>query len=262
MAIAPALLLLHGAGDDGACWGPFVAALRSHDLADLIVRTPDAPAHGGRRAEPGHTLALADQLAEASGHAEQLAQGRGGPIVVGGHSMGSATALALAAARQDLVGGLWLEDPPMATSMVEAEAPRNAHGFAHLVELRDWFADLQAIPLEHVVAAARADHPSWDPAEYEPWARAKQAVDVAAFGTPVDWDLSGWPARARAVACPVVAAAGQVELGSILSEAAERDLSQLPGWSITRLPTGHDVRRDAPGRTAELLAGLIHAVSG
>ena len=261
MSPAPTLLLLHGVGDSGACWDPFVAALRER-VADLVVRTPDAPAHGGRRAEPGHTVTFDDQLAEAIWHAEELAGQHGGPIVVGGHSMGSGTALAVAADRPDLVSGLWLEDPPLFTSMAEAGRPPAVDAAVALTVLRSWFVSLQAIPLEQAVAGATADHPDWDQAEYEPWARAKQDVDIAAFTTPVDFVVSDWPARVRAVRCPVVVAAGRVGEGSILSAGAERDLAPLPNWSITRLPTGHDVRRDAPTATADLLAGLIRATAG
>jgi pimeloyl-ACP methyl ester carboxylesterase len=258
MATLPGLLLMHGVGDDGACWGPFVAHLRALDLADLRIATPDAPAHGGRRATPGHTVAAADLLAEAVAHAEDLAAATGGPIVVGGHSMGSAVALALAASRPDLAVGLWLEDPPLFTSMAEDDALGTDDTPVPLTELHDWFADLQARPLDAVVAAARADHPTWEPAEYEPWARAKQSVDVAAFTRPVPWVAAGWARHARAVACPTVVAAGDPALGAIVSPRAEADLAALPGWTVHRLPAGHDVRRDAPAQTAALLAGLIH----
>jgi hypothetical protein len=46
----------------------------------------------------------------------------------------------------------------------------------------------------------------------------------------------------------------------MLAETAAVDLAALPGWTIHRLPTGHDVRRDAPEQTADLLAGLIRTV--
>lgn len=225
------------------------------------MRTPDAPAHGGRRAEPGHTIDWDDQLAEAVEHAEELAAATGAPAVVGGHSMGSAVELGLAATRPDLAAGLWLEDPPFADGMT-ADDERRPDAAAHLDEFRRWFADPQSIPFEQVVAAARADHPDWEPTEYGPWARAKQSVDVAGFERPVPWVGAGWAARARAVRCPVVVAAGQIERGGLLSAAAESDLAALPSWKIHRIPAGHDVRRDAPRATAALLAGLIRSVGG
>ena len=65
----------------------------------------------------------------------------------------------------------------------------------------------------------------------------------------------------RAVTCPVVVAAGQPHLGGILDPSSEADLSTLPGWTIARLDTGHDVRRDAPAATRALLVDLIVAAS-
>ena len=85
---------------------------------------------------------------------------------------------------------------------------------------------------------------------------------MAGFERPVPWVGAGWAARARAVRCPVVVAAGQIERGGLLSAAAESDLAALPSWKIHRIPAGHDVRRDAPRATAALLAGLIRSVGG
>ncbi|MDH3959473.1 MAG: alpha/beta hydrolase [Actinomycetota bacterium] len=263
MSRPPALLLMHGVGDAGACWAPFVGQLRARPrMAGLRVVTPDAPAHGGRTAEPGHTIAWTDQLAEAVEIAEALVAETGTPIVSAGHSMGSLTALGLSATRPDLVAATFLEDPPFFAALPPVDAPAGTgQDLADLSELRAWFGQLQSEPLEQVIAAARADHPTWDPSEYEPWARAKQAVDLAAFRTDVDWGHSDNARIIRAAPAPVVVAAGRAELGSLVAPAAEADLVRLPGWQVTRLPTGHDVRRDAPDATVALLADLIDSVS-
>lgn len=262
MSRPPAILLMHGVGDDGACWAPFVRRLRQRPgLADLRVATPDAPAHGGRIAEPGHTIAWADQLAEATEIAEALVAETGAPIVSAGHSMGSLTALGLSASRPDLVTATFLEDPPFPAALPSLDAPADAgEDLADLSQLRAWFAELQSEPLEQVIAAARADHPTWDPSEYEPWARAKQAVDLAAFRSDVGWGHADSSRIIRAAPAPVVVAAGRSELGGLVAPAAEVDLARLPGWQITRLPTGHDVRRDAPEATVTLLADLFDSV--
>jgi lipase len=258
----PALLLLHGVGDSGACWGPFVARLRATDgLADLVVVTPDAPGHNGRTITPGHSVAVPDQRGEAIGHAEALAASTGRPIVLGGHSMGSAIALATAAARPDLVAALFLEDLPAFSSMASDDAERqSAREPLPMTSIAEWLAWNRAAPLETVIATGRAEHPTWDEAEYEPWARAKQAVDPACFTGPA-FDHVGWAERARAVRCRTVLVAGLPDRGSIVSPEAEQDLAALPGWTVTRLDTGHDVRRDAPEQAVHALADLLRSVA-
>ena len=283
MTALPALLLMHGVGDDGDCWAPFLRRLRERPgLADLLVVTPDAPAHGGRRAEPGQTIAWPDLLGEAIGQAEALVARSGGRIVVGGHSMGSMVALGVAANRPDLVVATFLEDPPLtaglpdegddsdgSASQGDASRGRDSHVSAvreppapvDVSEFGDWFAALQSIPLAEVVAAARADHPTWDEEEYELWARAKQAVDREALISPVVWVHADTERQLRTAPAPVVVAAGRPELGGLVAPDAEASLRELPGWSVHRLPTGHDVRRDAPDATVDLLAALIRSVS-
>ena len=267
MTALPALLLLHGVGDDGACWGPFVRRLRQVEgLAALAVATPDAPAHGGRRANPGQTIAWPDLLTDAITEAEELVAQSGGPIVVGGHSMGSMVALGVAANRPDLVVATFLEDPPLTQGLPAAGSngrPLDDESPApvDVSEFGDWFAELQSIPLADVVADARADNPTWDDDEYELWARAKQSVDQAAFSEPVVWVHADTERLLRNAPAPVVVAAGLPELGGLVAPEAEASLRGLPGWSVHRLPAGHDVRRDAPDATIELLADLIRSVS-
>ena len=268
MTTLPAILLMHGVGDDGACWGPFVRRLHGRPgLAELLVATPDAPAHGGRRTEPGQTIAWPDLLAEAIGEAEALVVRSGGPIVVGGHSMGSMVALGVAANRPDLVVATFLEDPPLMQGLPDvdtgawkerAEPPTPVD----VSELGDWFAALQSIPLADVVASARTEHPTWDDEEYEIWAHAKQSVDRAAFTEPVVWVHADTERLLRTAPAPVVVAAGLPELGGLVAPEAEASLRALPGWSVHRLEAGHDVRRDAPDATVDLLADLILSVSG
>ncbi|HEX6887574.1 MAG TPA: alpha/beta hydrolase [Candidatus Nanopelagicales bacterium] len=266
MPTLPGLLLLHGAGDNGACWGPFASRLLAEPgLAGLPFATPDAPAHGGRRLAPGATLDWRDLLAAGIASAEALVAETGGPIVVAGHSMGAMMALGVSAHRPDLVVATFLEDPPLQAPLPPADTPApgtDAAEPADLSQFHAWFATLQAQPLEAVVAGARAEHPDWDPGEYEPWARAKQAVDLQAWAEPVVFvhGETGWILRHAKT--PVVLVAGLPERGSLVAPVAEQGLRALPGWTVHRLPAGHDVRRDAPAQTVALLADLLRTVVG
>lgn len=252
----PGLVLLHGAGDDGGCWAPFIRAL---GRPGLHVATPDAPAHGGRRAASGQTLAWDDLLSAAIEATEEVVRATRGSVVLGGHSMGASTALGVAAARPDLVAALFLEDPPMAGRMAEDVADPNVLR-QDLTHLRDWLAGLQASPVQDVLDGARAEHPDWPQDEYLPWARAKLAADAAAFAEPIPFVGAGWAAQARRVRCRTLLVAGEPHLGSAVAPESTEDLAGLPGWTVVRLPVGHDVRRDARDDVVPLLGDLIDSV--
>jgi lipase len=174
--------------------------------------------------------------------------------------MGAMMALGVAATRPDLVVATFLEDPPLPDGPPPGVDP-DPTAPLELVEFRQWFTDLQSVPLEQLVAEARAEHPTWDPDEYEPWARAKQDVDVAAFADPVVFVHAETDRLLRDAPAPVVLVAGQPERGGLVSESVGAELAGRPGWQVHRLPTGHDVRRDAPAETIDLLAGLLRSAA-
>lgn len=98
---APALLAVHGITANGRCWGEVAA-----HLPGRRILAPDLRGRGRSNALPGpyglrrHALDLAAVL-DADG---------GGARTVLAHSMGAFAAVALAAARPDLVSGLVLVD--------------------------------------------------------------------------------------------------------------------------------------------------------
>jgi lipase len=99
------VLAIHGLTGHGKRW----ATLASGHLPDVSILAPDLIGHGRSTwAAPwtieANVAALADLL-DAEGT---------GPVLVAGHSFGGAVALALAAARPDLVSGLVLLDPAVA----------------------------------------------------------------------------------------------------------------------------------------------------
>jgi lipase len=244
------LILFHGVGDDGACWAPFLRAL---DLTGVQVITPNAAAHGGRRAAEGTTPDWRDQVREASALVTDCVDRAGGcPVVLGGHSMGAGIALAVAAQRPDSVAGLFLEDPPFFLGDSAAASRQTLSD-----TLYPWFLGLQTATLAQVIDTARADHPDWPVDEYEPWAAAKLAVDARAFEQPVNYIGARWQDWVRQVHAPVLVVAGETERGSILGDDVSLLLAAEPGWEVVRVPAGHDVRRDARASTVALLREFL-----
>jgi lipase len=264
-----ALLLLHGTGDSGACWGPFVDQLRSRPgLADLRVGAPDLPHHGSRgrgsngEASPAatgrnrRTISWQDLVADATELASEFARSTGESIVVGGHSLGARLALHVAATLPDHVAGLFLEDPPLNSSLA-ADMERRSDAELDLTTIGNWLSDLQTRTPEQLSADVRADHPDWPSAEFEPWVASKLAVNAAAFQDGVRWNRSGWAEQVASVRCPATLVAGEAERGGIVHPDAAGDIGRLPGWTVVSLPTGHDVRREAQLRTVDECAALI-----
>src|SRR6185369_16836539 len=100
----PPLVLAHGFSDAGLCWTPVARALEG----DYDVIMVDARGHGQSQAaaQDYSDVDLGDDLAGVI-----MALGLRRPAVLG-HSMGAATALALAGAHPEVPGVILLEDPP------------------------------------------------------------------------------------------------------------------------------------------------------
>lgn len=96
------VLALHGLTGHGRRW----RALAETQLPDVAVLAPDLLGHGRSSWDAPWTIDA--NVAALAGLTERAATG---PVVVVGHSFGGAIALALAAARPDLVAALVLLDP-------------------------------------------------------------------------------------------------------------------------------------------------------
>ena len=102
----PALVFLHGAGANHSVWLAQLAALR--DRAWVIV--PDLPGHGRSEPIPGLTI---DEYASAivpflDALLDRLPALHDRKLVLAGHSMGGAIALAIALSRPEVLSGLVL----------------------------------------------------------------------------------------------------------------------------------------------------------
>jgi pimeloyl-ACP methyl ester carboxylesterase len=112
---APPLLLLHGIIGSRATWGWLVPELAER----FRVLRLDFRGHGQSDRAPGRYTA-AGYVADAVAALEQAA---GRPCVVVGHSLGGATAAAIAQRRPDLLTGVVLEDPPLGSTAAAEPAP-------------------------------------------------------------------------------------------------------------------------------------------
>ena len=84
----PVVILIHGAGLNGASWNP----VRRHLDSRFQLITPDLPGHGAR---VGEKFTMAGAVATVAAAARSAA---GAPIVIGGDSLGGYTATAAASA--------------------------------------------------------------------------------------------------------------------------------------------------------------------
>ena len=182
--------------------------------------------------------------------------------------MGSMVALGVAANRPDLVVATFLEDPPLIQGLPDGTATPSRHARrAPRTGRRQRVRRLVRRPAVDPAGRGRgrspaSEHPTWDDDEYE-LVGTRQAV-----GGPRGVHRSPWcgctPTPSGCCATPPPRSSspcGQPELGGLVAPEAEASLESLPGWSIHRLPAGHDVRRDAPDATVDLLADLILSVA-
>jgi len=96
---APPLLLIHGSGASGACWGPVVGVLAGHHH---VIRV-DLPGCG--QSPPALSYDVPEQAGRVAGLLDDLGLRH---IALAGHSSGGYVATALAERRPDLAGSIAL----------------------------------------------------------------------------------------------------------------------------------------------------------
>src|SRR5215207_8620868 len=164
----PPLVLAHGFSDDGLCWTPVARALEG----DYDVIMVDARGHGqSQAAEQDYSdLDLGHDLAGVI-----TALGLRRPAVLG-HSMGAATALAMAGAHPDVPGVILLEDPPARWVTPPAGAPLDQ---AWRARMHERITGLKTKTREELIATQHAETPGWSEAELGPWADAKLRLSLS-----------------------------------------------------------------------------------
>ncbi|MFH5802979.1 alpha/beta fold hydrolase [Alienimonas sp. DA493] len=163
----PPLVLLHGFSDDGLCWTEVASKLE----ADFDVIMTDARGHG-LSDPPAADDPMAAQVRDIGTVIEAL--GLKDPIVMG-HSMGSASAAAFAAASPDVPRAVVLVDPRL-TPWPQRRGGGNDDGDAADRERRAMrqILDRNNTPYEDLLAQCQRQSPGWSRTECEYWARSKR----------------------------------------------------------------------------------------
>lgn len=241
----PPVVLLHGFGDDGACW---TAVADTFTSAGRSVVAPDTAGHGRTPLLDGEPFTASRRTADTV--AVMAALGLG-PAVLVGHSMGALTALLVAADHPDLVRGVVLEDPPLPDGPFDAEADA-------INPLEPWIADVQALDEPSLTARCRAENQGWSDAEIAPWAPSKLALDRRVFRAPHTWLGRPWRDAVDAVRCPLVLLSGERRLGAAVGAEARAWFRETGRHLVEAEGAGHNVRRER----RDAFGGAVAAVLG
>ena len=155
-----------------------------------------------------------------------------------GHSMGAATVAHAAGLRPELFSCVILEDPPWRDdwSAIRQQPQTPAP---------DW----QALSIEQIGAAGRAQSPLWHPDEFPAWAESKRQ-----FRGPADWraraipGIVDWRETVAAIGVPaLLLRGGSSERGAIVSAEIAAEAQRLNSRVQTACfaQAGHNVRREA-----------------
>lgn len=237
------VVLLHGITDAGACWAAVAARLD----ASYEVVMPDARGHG--------LSPLPDEVVTIERLADDVAASLPSPSepsVVIGHSMGAATALALAARHPDLVDAVVLEDPPWLDEptdgdVVHADGPAAGAG-ADAPDFASWIRELQELDHDGRVEAGRADAPIWSEDELQSWAVAKEQVDVRFFDRLDHASMRRSHRYLAELTVPILLVTGDPARGAfVTSEAAEAAQARTPHLEVLHVEgASHSIHRDRP----------------
>lgn len=228
----PPVVLAHGFSDDGLCWMPVAEVL----AADYDVIMVDARGHG-RSDGPEQGYGSAESAADLAGVITGL--GLQHPAVLG-HSMGAATALALAGLYPTLPGAILLEDPP-AWWLTDPTAPavnRRARFGERIVALK-------RKTREELIADQRVQSPDWSAAELGPWADSKLRLSFYVLNNEGAAAVD-WRATVQHITCPALLITADPELGAIVTaEGAAAFQALLPQAQVAHIPgAGHSIRRE------------------
>lgn len=231
----PAVVLSHGYTDSGLCWSQLASDLE----ADYDVVMYDLRAHG-RSDVPANGYSADNRAADLVGFAQALGLDR--PALVG-HSMGAETTAYAAAVAPDLPRCVILEDPPFVEGFYAATP---AEREAQVESMRAQIVERGSLSTERLLAAGRADNPTWSESDLVHWAEAKRQVHPNAAYRRRDLPAVAWRETLPRISCPTLVLTADVARGGLISpQTAEEILSILPDSRVVHVAgAGHCIRRD------------------
>lgn len=240
----PPFILCHGFSDDGLCWTP-VAEVLANDYDVIMI---DARGHG-KSDDPEEGYGSLDHAADVAGVIQGL--GLEKPLVLG-HSMGAATALALAGTYPDLPRAILLEDPPAFWSPEMQAQPSGVRR-----RFGGWIVDVKRKTAAELVEAQRAQS-HWPEAELGPWAVSKLRLSFNVL-TAERSEVVDWPATIKQITCPTLLITADPEQGAIVNaEQATAFQALLPQAQLIHIPgAGHNIRREQYHRFMEIVQEFL-----
>ena len=231
----PPIMLLHGATDDGLCWGRTAQELA--ELYDVIM--PDAQGHG-LSDRLGPDFSFDHHSKQVAGLVKEL--GLIKPIIMG-HSMGGAITCNVAMEYPDLPKAIILEDPPWG---IFPPKPENAEESRKTHEgIRAYQTEIAGMPMEDIKARCRRENPTWTQDEVITWANARKLWDKTLFDT-VGLDILPYEEIVAGIQCPtllIIAEEGLVSRKTAENAAALWKSKAPFRWAYIE-GAGHSIRRE------------------
>jgi pimeloyl-ACP methyl ester carboxylesterase len=250
----PALLLIHGLAGQ-LCH--FTYGIVDRLATEYRVIAVDRPGSGYSERAPGASAALGAQADVMAALIETLKLGR---VVVVGHSLGGALALALAQRHPERVAGLALVAPLTHERTVVPAAFRAMH------ITRPWLRALVGWTLAVPMTIALSEKvlemvfgPEAVPRDYAMRGggllslRPKQFIAASTDLAAVNEDMPGMMQRYGAMRLPVSILYGKSDRILDPQEQGEAFAAKLPGAELTLVDGGHMLPITAPERTAQFI---------
>jgi pimeloyl-ACP methyl ester carboxylesterase len=235
----PAVILSHGAGDDGLCWTR--VAKKLEQKYDLIM--PDGRGHG--KSSSGHgDYSTAARVEDLVGLIQELKLDR---PVVGGHSMGADVSLHLAVEHPQLARAIFLEDPPIVLPGEPLFGGDQMKGKDVGKLMRRFMLMFKLLPKFIAIRMARKGNPTYPDDEILPWVDSKERMsfDFLNSMAALQFDTTDPRQLFKQIQVPVLLIIGDKEKMSIVSQETARQVAEAnPRVQVVHLEgASHDIRR-------------------